>query len=467
MYIVRVQLQLLIFSEISLNLVFIDSMEEEIDIMDDVQHVVSKLETVLPRTKHEKIIDRDEIFLILLGTSAENGGDDSTDEVTMYHPIYRVNKAINQIMRKYARVQEYDVDNNVIDVENVDETDCDEENQNSSFEFESAADFEKNRALLHSFVHNYPDVDPKELQTKCESLGYNMELVQGWLDRNLSSLPEKKQVQAVTRMTLQDKLEQGKVLWSCPGCGAWYSVGKNTAVVKCVELGCGGGWCVSCGRRDHTPLPCRGVCDRLTRAEREVDIFARIQTQPDEVEGPVRKFKMCPRNDLDFTDPLQILYLAAEATFLRMVDKSGQGSTIGRKTIKSIEYVENESIRASFMEKKSKFLADKIPHNERLVFHGTNEENIGSILRQNFRLDLCHRFLHGKGVYFSEFPDISLGYGSGLLLCRVMLGRTYTGSGMPEEWDSKLVSPDHQGKGQMVVVPNTKQILPAFIITLA
>ena len=50
MYIVRVQLQLLIFSEISLNLVFIDSMEEEIDIMDDVHHVVSKLETVLPRT---------------------------------------------------------------------------------------------------------------------------------------------------------------------------------------------------------------------------------------------------------------------------------------------------------------------------------------------------------------------------------------------------------------------------------
>ena len=159
----------------------------------------------------------------------------------MYHPIYRVNKAINQIMRKYARVQEYDVDNNVIDVEKVDETDCDEESQNSSFEFESAADFEENRALLLSFVHNYPDVDPKELQSKCESLGYNMELVQGWLDRNLSSLPEKKQVQAVTRMTLQDKLEQGKVLWRCPGCGAWYSVGKDTGVVKCVELGCGGG----------------------------------------------------------------------------------------------------------------------------------------------------------------------------------------------------------------------------------
>ena len=118
------------------------------------------------------------------------------------------------------------------------------------------------------------------------------------------------------------------------------------------------------------------------------------------------------------------------------------------------------------MEKKAKFLADQIPNNERLVFHGTKEVNIDNILRENFRLDKCHRFAHGKGVYFSEFPDISLGYGAGLLLCRVMLGRTYSGQGLPEGWDSKLVAPDSQGKGQMVVVPDTRQILPAFIIRL-
>jgi len=441
---------------------------EEIEIMDDVQHVVSKLEALLPIADHNKVLDRDDIFLLLNAISKENGDeDDATEDLIMYHPIYRVNKAINQIMKKYTRVMEYKDDDS--DVEDADETGGDEESldQDLSFEIESEKDYQENRSLLLSFVNNYPDVDPKELQNKCESLGYNMELVQGWLERNLSSLPEKKQVQAVTMMTLQDKLEFGKMLWSCPGCGAWYSVVKSTAVVKCKELGCGVGWCVRCSRRDHQPLPCRGVSDRLRRAEREVDIFSKILTVPDEVQGPVRKYIMFPRNDLDFTDPLQILYLAAEATFLRMVDKSGQGSTIGRKTIKNIKYVENDSIRVTFMEKKSKFLANKIPHNERLVFHGTNEGNIDSILTENFRLDKCTRFAHGKGVYFSEFPDISLGYGTGLLLCRVMLGRTYTGSGMPEDWDSKLVSPDQQGKGQMVVVPNTEQILPAFIISLA
>ena len=95
------------------------------------------------------------------------------------------------------------------------------------------------------------------------------------------------------------------------------------------------------GRRDHRPLICRGKSDRLRRAEREVDIFTKVLTMPDKVEGTVRILKMFPRNDLDFTDPLQILYLAAEATFLRMVDKSGQGNSIERKTIQSIEYVEN------------------------------------------------------------------------------------------------------------------------------
>jgi hypothetical protein len=37
---------------------------------------------------------------------------------------------------------------------------------------------------------------------------------------------------------------------------------------------------------------------------------------------------------------------------------------------------------------------------------------------------------------------------------------------LPEGWDSKLVAPDSQGKWQMVVVPDTRQILPAFIIRL-
>jgi len=439
--------------------------------MDDVKHVVSTVEDMIPITYHNKFLNRDEIFLLLNAISEENGDDNATTEdVIRYHPTYRVNKAINQIMKKYARVIENDCDNES-DIVNVDETDDDEESQDQDssfgFEIESEVGYQENRSFLLSFVHNYPDVDPKTLQSKCESFFYNMKLVQDWLDKNLSSLPEKKQVQAVTRTTLRDKLEIGKMLWSCPGCGAWYSVVTSTAVVKCKELGCGVWWCVRCSRRDHKPLPCRGESDRLRRAEREVDIFAKILTEPDEIQGPVRKFIMWPRNDLDFTDPLQILYLAAEATFLRMVDKSGQGSTIGRKTIKSIEYVENESIRAIFMEKKSKFLANKIPHNERLVFHGTKEGNIDSILMENLRLDKCRNFAHGKGVYFSEFPDISLGYGPGLLLCRAMLGRTYTGSGMPDGWDSKLVSPDDQGKGQMVVVPNTEQILPAFIIRLA
>jgi len=437
------------------------------DILDDVQHVISVLETYLPVSDHNRASDRDEIFLMLANVEIEENDDvnDAIENTTggRYHPVHRVNMVIKQIIERNLRVRkEEKEDLGNIDVEIIDDTEDDSEDNS----IEPDLDHRQNQSVLTSFVHNYPDVDPKELQSKCESLGYNVNLVQEWLDRNISALPEKKQVQAVTRMSLQDHLMVGQMLWSCPACGAWYSVEKTSSVVKCVEMCCRSEWCVGCGRRDHTPLPCRGESDRLRRAERDVDIFTKVLTKPDTVEGPVRIFKMLPRNDLDFTDPLQILYLAAEATFLRMVDKAGQGRNIGRNTIKSIEYVENDSVLSSFMEKKAKFLADKIPHNERLVFHGTKEGNIDNILRENFRLDKCVRFAHGKGVYFSEFPDISLGYGAGLLLCRVMLGRTFTGQGLPEGWDSKLVAPDNQGKGQMVVVPNTKQILPAFIIRL-
>ena len=100
-----------------------------------------------------------------------------------------------------ATVGEEDIEDSEVEI--INEIEC-EESQDSSFEFDF--DFEEKRSLLLSFVNNYPDVDPKELRSKCESLGYDMKLVQEWLDRNISALPEKKQVQAVARMSLQDQL---------------------------------------------------------------------------------------------------------------------------------------------------------------------------------------------------------------------------------------------------------------------
>jgi len=132
---------------------------------------------------------------------------------------------------------------------------------------------------------------------------------------------------------------------------------------------------------------------------------------------------------------------------------------------KSIKYIENESLRAKFHACKSSFLSRGIPHTERLVFHGTNA-NLDSIIEHNFMLDLCKRSAHGRGFYFSEFLDVCKDYGQKFLLCRVLVGNSYEGSEhqIPQQYQSKLVQIDHEGKAKMVIIDNPDQILPAFII---
>lgn len=138
-----------------------------------------------------------------------------------------------------------------------------------------------------------------------------------------------------------------------------------------------------------------------------------------------------------------------------------------RKAIKAIKYIENETVRGAFNNCKSRFLANGIPNGERLVFHGTSA-NLELIIEQSLKLSKCKRFAHGYGIYFSEFPSVSEVYGQHLLLCRVMVGNTYQGneSKIPDGYNSKLVTPDEQGKAKMIIIDKEDQILPAFIIEL-
>jgi hypothetical protein len=61
-----------------------------------------------------------------------------------------------------------------------------------------------------------------------------------------------------------------------------------------------------------------------------------------------------------------------------------------------------------------------------LLFHGTPEANLDSILSSNFDPSRIARVAHGHGFYFSEFPVTSLGYGQTLILCRILTGRSQT-----------------------------------------
>ncbi len=61
-------------------------------------------------------------------------------------------------------------------------------------------------------------------------------------------------------------------------------------------------------------------------------------------------------------------------------------------------------------------------------------EDLDAVLRNNFvfrddgsRGEVVR--LPGRGIHFSEFPNVALGFGNGLILCRVLPGSCHNISG--------------------------------------
>ena len=103
------------------------------------------------------------------------------------------------------------------------------------------------------------------------------------------------------------------------------------------------------------------------------------------------------------------------------------------QAIQSIEYIENEVNTEHYQQcrdlfiKKSEECGNENIGKEILLFHGTNVQNIDSIFNTNFDIesspvDRRKAMVYGRGVYMSQFPGVSLNYGNGLLLCRVLPG---------------------------------------------
>ena len=291
--------------------------------------------------------------------------------------------------------------------------------------------------------------------------------------------------------------------------------------LECNEIISCGSFCYFCNRKSHAPFKCRTTTTRVLQAENEMDIFKKLDMPPDEVRASIRIYNMKPKNDTNFANPLDILYTTAEGTFLRML-KRGGGHSIDRNFIKEIKYFENDTLAERFNESKRRLEAQGITCKERLVFHGTPvSSNVEAIFQDGLLLSKCKRFAHGYGIYFSEFPDVSQVYGQNLLLCRVLVGRPYIegralgqqsapptaqpldqalppqqlapaaaqrqranllqlGLGhknkrirvqdqdrvrtIPDGYNSMFVSPDVDGKAQMIVIDKEDQILPAFQI---
>ncbi|XP_046847639.1 uncharacterized protein LOC124441242 [Xenia sp. Carnegie-2017] len=187
--------------------------------------------------------------------------------------------------------------------------------------------------------------------------------------------------------------------------------------------------------------------------------------------------KMHPSREVNFQDPFEMYYHFAESHFRRM----SANSSLQNVNITAIDIVVNKDLEEKFEETKKKFRNEGIPDKEILAYHGTDKKNIDSILKNNLQLNFARRQAYGRGNYFSEFPEVSIGYGDGLLLCRILPGKEYEDSsqhGIPSSYNSKKVvrqgfrgrgasvvaSVSSNNSGDIIIIENSDQILPFFVI---
>jgi hypothetical protein len=127
---------------------------------------------------------------------------------------------------------------------------------------------------------------------------------------------------------------------------------------------------------------------------------------------------------IKYTDPLFMAALHAEGHFYKMTSKS-----IQQKTVKSVTVIQNSKLLNAFDAKKKEFKKNKIPSDPIYAHHGTVDSPtiMDNILKDNFDMKFAKRQAHGPGHYFSEYSDVSLNYGPGLIFCQLLSGKEFQG----------------------------------------
>ena len=148
--------------------------------------------------------------------------------------------------------------------------------------------------------------------------------------------------------------------------------------------------------------------------------------------------------------------------------------------VASFDYVKNPLLEEAFDAQKEIFRKEGKETTEVFLFHGTAVANVDSILRANLSLELFseeqgkeRKRVFGEGIYFSEMPAVSLMYGNGLILCKVLLGNCQLFSPqpeakqpeIPESFDSRAVIA-MEGSSVIHVVKKPSQVLPYCVVQL-
>ncbi|EFA86677.1 PARP domain-containing protein [Heterostelium album PN500] len=155
-------------------------------------------------------------------------------------------------------------------------------------------------------------------------------------------------------------------------------------------------------------------------------------------------------------------FRTAESQFYRLLESSATSYKVSK-----VEYIKQEFLKLGYTECSPVF-----------GFHGTSAKNIIPICANNFSVPGTNGVDHatdsgwyGKGIYFSEYPEYSIGYISDcskLLLCKVLLGKSYKCSGLITGQPCKTGYTSHLSPDEKeLVIFSPDQILPCYIVHYA
>ena len=178
-----------------------------------------------------------------------------------------------------------------------------------------------------------------------------------------------------------------------------------------------------------------------------------------------------PKREMSLDDPLVHHFRMAESQFNRMAQRH-------KYKVQSVDYYINPPLLDKFRKKQAslqeQYGVESIESKFILGFHGTDPQNVETIVKGNFDISKVKTCLYGLGIYFSEFPDISIGYArtNKLLLCKILPGKSfdvddvcYNMKPLEAGYDSHRVRKDSEGSGWAIVINNPDQILPCYVIT--
>ncbi|MHB1909885.1 MAG: poly(ADP-ribose) polymerase family protein [Nitrososphaerales archaeon] len=137
-----------------------------------------------------------------------------------------------------------------------------------------------------------------------------------------------------------------------------------------------------------------------------------------------------------------------------------------------IKEIVNPELERRFLERKEMILAQRGQVQERLLFHGTKEQNINLIAAGGFQAGKNKVSAYGMGTYFAKHANYSINYAqpgkdevSYMFLCRVAIGACAIGY-PNQELDTNIIdnTVDSSRNPTIFVTPYDSGALPKFII---